>query len=145
MYAKGFLCVNDSSVSRSMRLKNVLQSYVPQQLLTNDKLHITSFDGSKWGEIERNAYNRVRKSHVIVFIMIRVFIQILPLCPPSPFLSPSVFRSLLTFPVPQTDIHSWRTTTIYSVRAEPARDEGCHSYSWSCCCKSYSMALHMIL
>lgn len=38
-------------------------------------------------------------------------------------------------PVPQTDIRSWRTTTIFSVKAGLVRDEGCHSYSWSCCCK----------
>lgn len=46
-----------------------------------------------------------------------------------------VFRSLLMSPAPQTDIQSWRMTTIYSVRAGSVRDGGCHSYSWSCCCK----------
>lgn len=62
-----------------------------------------------------------------------VFVQIPPLCSPPPFFC--VIRSSLTSPAPQTDIQSWRTTTIYSVRAGPVRDEGCHSYSWSCCCK----------
>ncbi|XP_067461548.1 5-methylcytosine rRNA methyltransferase NSUN4 [Thunnus thynnus] len=55
----GFLCVNDASVSRTMRLRKVLHSYVPKQLLTNEKLRITSFDGTKWGEIERNTFDRV--------------------------------------------------------------------------------------
>ncbi|KAM3604404.1 uncharacterized protein V6R79_010614 [Siganus canaliculatus] len=55
----GFLCVNDTSVSRTLRLRKVLHSYVPKQLLTDDKLRITSFDGTKWGEIERNTFDRV--------------------------------------------------------------------------------------
>uniref|UniRef100_A0A671XU21 5-cytosine rRNA methyltransferase NSUN4 n=2 Tax=Sparus aurata TaxID=8175 RepID=A0A671XU21_SPAAU len=55
----GFLCVNDSSVSRTTRLKKVLHSYVPKQLLTDEKLRVTSFDGTKWGEIERNTFDRV--------------------------------------------------------------------------------------
>uniref|UniRef100_A0A3B5LNW6 5-cytosine rRNA methyltransferase NSUN4 n=1 Tax=Xiphophorus couchianus TaxID=32473 RepID=A0A3B5LNW6_9TELE len=54
-----FLCANDLSVSRTSRLKRVLQSYVPKALLTDDKLRITSFDGTIWGEIERNAFDRV--------------------------------------------------------------------------------------
>ncbi|KAM7400942.1 hypothetical protein PAMA_005234 [Pampus argenteus] len=55
----GFLCVNDVSVSRTMRLKKVLHSYIPKQLLTNEKLRITSFDGTQWGEMERNTFDRV--------------------------------------------------------------------------------------
>ncbi|MEQ2310341.1 hypothetical protein AMECASPLE_007900 [Ameca splendens] len=54
-----FLCVNDSSVSRTSRLKRVLHSYIPKPLLTDDKLRITSFDGTMWGEIERNSFDRV--------------------------------------------------------------------------------------
>ncbi|XP_041848670.1 5-methylcytosine rRNA methyltransferase NSUN4 [Melanotaenia boesemani] len=54
-----FLCVNDSSVSRTMRLRKVLHSYIPKHFLTNEKLRITSFDGTKWGEIERNTFDRV--------------------------------------------------------------------------------------
>uniref|UniRef100_A0A665UIF7 5-cytosine rRNA methyltransferase NSUN4 n=2 Tax=Echeneis naucrates TaxID=173247 RepID=A0A665UIF7_ECHNA len=54
-----FLCVNDSSVSRTLRLRKVLQSYVPKPFLTDQNLRITSFDGTKWGEIERNTFDRV--------------------------------------------------------------------------------------
>ncbi|CAN9503212.1 unnamed protein product [Ophioblennius macclurei] len=54
-----FLCLNDSSVSRTQRLRKVLNSYVPKQFLANDRLRITSFDGTKWGEIERNTFDRV--------------------------------------------------------------------------------------
>ncbi|XP_029309528.1 5-cytosine rRNA methyltransferase NSUN4 isoform X2 [Cottoperca gobio] len=53
----GFLCVNDTSVSRTLRLRKVLQSYVPKPLLSDQKLCITSFDGTKWEE--RNTFNRV--------------------------------------------------------------------------------------
>ncbi|KAK2822186.1 hypothetical protein Q5P01_022251 [Channa striata] len=54
-----FLCVNDVSASRTLRLKRVLNSYVPRQFLTDDILRITSFDGTKWGEVERNTFDRV--------------------------------------------------------------------------------------
>ncbi|XP_069568690.1 5-methylcytosine rRNA methyltransferase NSUN4 [Brachyistius frenatus] len=54
-----FLCVNDSSVSRTLRLQNVLHSYVPKHFLIDEKLRITSFDGTRWGEIERNTFDRV--------------------------------------------------------------------------------------
>ncbi|XP_040910269.1 5-methylcytosine rRNA methyltransferase NSUN4 [Toxotes jaculatrix] len=54
-----FLCVNDTSVSRTLRLRRVLQSYVPKEFLTDDNLRITSMDGTKWGEIERNSFDRV--------------------------------------------------------------------------------------
>ncbi|XP_031711115.1 5-cytosine rRNA methyltransferase NSUN4 [Anarrhichthys ocellatus] len=57
--AIGFLCLNDASVSRTLRLRKVLNSYIPKPLLTDDKLRITSFDGTKWGEIERNTFDRV--------------------------------------------------------------------------------------
>ncbi|XP_051944659.1 5-methylcytosine rRNA methyltransferase NSUN4 [Hippocampus zosterae] len=54
-----FLCLNDSSISRTSRLKKVLQSYVPNELLSREKLRITSFDGTKWGEIEQNTFDKV--------------------------------------------------------------------------------------
>ncbi|XP_068427049.1 5-methylcytosine rRNA methyltransferase NSUN4 isoform X2 [Clinocottus analis] len=54
-----YLCVNDASVSRTMRLRKVLTSYFPKLLLADEKLRITSFDGTKWGEIERNTFDRV--------------------------------------------------------------------------------------
>ncbi|PWA13972.1 hypothetical protein CCH79_00017023 [Gambusia affinis] len=66
----GFLCANDSSVSRTSRLKRVLHSYVPKALLTDDKLRITSFDGTIWGEIERNSFDRVSSGHPIIFILL---------------------------------------------------------------------------
>ncbi|MEQ2174266.1 hypothetical protein GOODEAATRI_006095, partial [Goodea atripinnis] len=65
---EGFLCVNDSSVSRTSRLKRVLHSYIPKPLLTDDKLRITSFDGTMWGEIERNSFDRV--CYTIMFILL---------------------------------------------------------------------------
>lgn len=54
-----FLCVNDESISRTNRLRKVLHSYVPKQFLTDDKLRITSFDGTQWGEVERDTFDRV--------------------------------------------------------------------------------------
>nr|XP_057921971.1 5-methylcytosine rRNA methyltransferase NSUN4 isoform X2 [Doryrhamphus excisus] len=57
--AIGFLCLNDASVSRTLRLRKVLHSYVPKQLLSPERLRITSFDGTKWGEIEQNTFDRV--------------------------------------------------------------------------------------
>ncbi|XP_069368016.1 5-methylcytosine rRNA methyltransferase NSUN4 isoform X2 [Paralichthys olivaceus] len=54
-----FLCVNDSSASRTLRLRKVLHSYIPKHFFTENNLRITSFDGSKWREIERNTFDRV--------------------------------------------------------------------------------------
>ncbi|XP_056149548.1 5-methylcytosine rRNA methyltransferase NSUN4 [Lampris incognitus] len=54
-----FLSVNDSSASRTSRLNRVLHSYVPKELLTDNRLRITSFDGTKWGEIESQTFDRV--------------------------------------------------------------------------------------
>ncbi|KAI1883263.1 hypothetical protein AGOR_G00243410 [Albula goreensis] len=53
------LAVNDSSASRTARLRRVLQSYVPREHLTEDRVRITSFDGRRWGELERDTYDRV--------------------------------------------------------------------------------------
>ncbi|XP_034743463.1 5-methylcytosine rRNA methyltransferase NSUN4 [Etheostoma cragini] len=57
--AIGFLCLNDASVSRTLRLRKVLHSYIPKPLLTDEKLRVTSFDGTKWGEIEKDTFDRV--------------------------------------------------------------------------------------
>uniref|UniRef100_A0A3P9J4V0 5-cytosine rRNA methyltransferase NSUN4 n=1 Tax=Oryzias latipes TaxID=8090 RepID=A0A3P9J4V0_ORYLA len=54
-----FLCVNDASISRTSRLRKVLHSYVPKQFLTDERVRITSFDGTTWGEIEKNTFDRV--------------------------------------------------------------------------------------
>lgn len=69
MCFSGFLCVNDISVSRTYRLQRVLNSYVPKELLTEERMRITSFDGRKWGEIERDTFDRVSTeiiSHYLV-------------------------------------------------------------------------------
>uniref|UniRef100_A0A1A8LLG8 5-cytosine rRNA methyltransferase NSUN4 n=1 Tax=Nothobranchius pienaari TaxID=704102 RepID=A0A1A8LLG8_9TELE len=54
-----YLCINDSSMSRTSRLRKVLHSYVPKQFLTDENLRITSFDGTMWGEMERETFDRV--------------------------------------------------------------------------------------
>ncbi|XP_062261238.1 5-methylcytosine rRNA methyltransferase NSUN4 [Platichthys flesus] len=54
-----FLCVNDSTASRTTRLRKVLHSYLPKHFFTEKNLRITTFDGTKWGEIERNTFDRV--------------------------------------------------------------------------------------
>ncbi|CAL8346025.1 unnamed protein product [Merluccius merluccius] len=54
-----FLSVNDSSVSRTSRLKNVLHSFIPNHLLSTDRLRVTSLDGTQWAEFETNTYDRV--------------------------------------------------------------------------------------
>lgn len=63
VYPTGFLCVNDASISRTSRLRKVLHSYVPKQFLTDERVRITSFDGTTWGEIEKNTFDRVRPHH----------------------------------------------------------------------------------
>ncbi|XP_036609219.1 5-methylcytosine rRNA methyltransferase NSUN4 [Trichosurus vulpecula] len=50
------LAANDISGSRTQRLKQVLHSYVPQD---GSQVRITSQDGRKWGDLERNTYDRV--------------------------------------------------------------------------------------
>lgn len=58
--------MNDSSVSRTSRLRKVLRSYIPKQHLTDEKLRITTFDGTSWGEVEPNVFDRVNL--IIVFL-----------------------------------------------------------------------------
>lgn len=55
----GFLCVNDSSLSRTTRLRRVLHSYIPKVLLSESKLRISSCDGTMWGQAERDTFDRV--------------------------------------------------------------------------------------
>lgn len=103
---EGFLCVNDASVSRTSRLRKVLHSYVPKQFLNDEKLRITSFDGTKWGEIERNTFDRVSRRHGVSPVNIHSFQLVGYAWRYSLHLHLSyVCRSLLTFPVPQTGIH----------------------------------------
>ncbi|KAK6484296.1 5-methylcytosine rRNA methyltransferase NSUN4 isoform X1 [Huso huso] len=53
------LAANDSSVSRTGRLRRILQSYIPREHSTEDRVRITSFDGRRWGELESNTFDRV--------------------------------------------------------------------------------------
>ncbi|XP_028667310.1 5-methylcytosine rRNA methyltransferase NSUN4 [Erpetoichthys calabaricus] len=53
------LAVNDSSVSRTDRLKRVLQSYLPREHYIKENIRITSFDGRKWGDLESRTFDRV--------------------------------------------------------------------------------------
>lgn len=93
VYVKGFLCINDSSVSRTLRLRKVLHSYVPKHFLTNENLRITSFDGTKWGEIESNTFDRVSQCHIVTVILF-TFCS-LSLC----FYSKTLFCSAFFFPL----------------------------------------------
>ncbi|KAM4641546.1 5-cytosine rRNA methyltransferase NSUN4 [Discoglossus pictus] len=54
-----FLAANDQSISRSNRLRRVLQSYVPGDLRTEDKIRVTTLDGRKLGELESSTYDKV--------------------------------------------------------------------------------------
>lgn len=58
--------MNDSSVSRTSRLRKVLRSYVPKQHLTDEKIRVSTIDGTNWGDIERNVFDRVNL--IIVFL-----------------------------------------------------------------------------
>lgn len=64
--------MNDSSVSRTLRLKRVLHSYVPKQFLSDEKLRVTSFDGTKWGEIERDTFDRVSQRHMVKLLKLNL-------------------------------------------------------------------------
>ncbi|KAJ8406374.1 hypothetical protein AAFF_G00306050 [Aldrovandia affinis] len=57
--AIGHLAVNDFSASRTSRLRRVLQSYVPREYWSEDTVQITSCDGRKFGELERDTFDRV--------------------------------------------------------------------------------------
>ncbi|XP_051855804.1 5-methylcytosine rRNA methyltransferase NSUN4 [Antechinus flavipes] len=50
------LTANDISGSRTRRLRQVLRSYVPQDV---SQVRVTSQDGRKWGDLERDTYDRV--------------------------------------------------------------------------------------
>lgn len=128
----GYLCVNDSSVSRTSRLRTVLRSYVPKQHLTDDRIRVTSLDGTNWGEIERSVFDRVN-SIIGFFFFFNGNCKPFFHRPPHP--TAFVFRSWLMSPAPQTDTLSLRTTTTYSVKAGQERDEDCPSSSSSCCCR----------
>ncbi|KAG9460956.1 hypothetical protein GDO78_018590 [Eleutherodactylus coqui] len=52
-----YLVANDASVSHTNRLRRVLQSYVPRELRTEERVRLTSWDGAEWPE--EAAYDRV--------------------------------------------------------------------------------------
>ncbi|XP_063795571.1 5-methylcytosine rRNA methyltransferase NSUN4 [Pseudophryne corroboree] len=52
-----YLAANDDSISRCKRLRRVLQSYIPQELRTEDRVRVTSWDGADWPE--EGVYHRV--------------------------------------------------------------------------------------
>ncbi|KAM9000525.1 5-methylcytosine rRNA methyltransferase NSUN4 isoform X1 [Sarcophilus harrisii] len=52
----GHLTANDISGSRARRLRQVLRSYVPQDV---NHVQVTSQDGRMWGDLERDTYDRV--------------------------------------------------------------------------------------
>ncbi|XP_077076646.1 5-cytosine rRNA methyltransferase NSUN4 [Siphateles boraxobius] len=54
-----YLWANDLSVSRTTRLRRTLRSYVPKELLDENKIHITSTDGRQLGLTEENRFDRV--------------------------------------------------------------------------------------
>ncbi|MBN3298597.1 NSUN4 methyltransferase, partial [Amia calva] len=53
------LALNDSSVSRTARLRRVLQSYIPREHRSEDQVRITSFEGRTWVELEGETFDRV--------------------------------------------------------------------------------------
>ncbi|XP_062384947.1 5-methylcytosine rRNA methyltransferase NSUN4 [Sardina pilchardus] len=57
--AARFIWANDLSGSRMSRLQRTLNSCLPHDLLSEDKLYITSFDGREWHELGENAFDKV--------------------------------------------------------------------------------------
>ncbi|XP_018430692.1 PREDICTED: 5-methylcytosine rRNA methyltransferase NSUN4 [Nanorana parkeri] len=57
MHNCGFLAANDISISRTNRLRRVLHSYVPRHLRTEERVQVTSWDGTEWAE--HGSYDRV--------------------------------------------------------------------------------------
>ncbi|KAI4886041.1 hypothetical protein NFI96_028421, partial [Prochilodus magdalenae] len=57
--AARFLWANDLSGSRTTRLRRTLQSYLPKDLLTEDRVHITSLDGRQWRNKDELMFDKV--------------------------------------------------------------------------------------
>ncbi|XP_010004989.1 PREDICTED: 5-methylcytosine rRNA methyltransferase NSUN4 [Chaetura pelagica] len=53
----GHLAANDVSVSRTKRLYQILQSYVPKEI--RETVSITSYDGRDWGQLEGGTFHKV--------------------------------------------------------------------------------------
>lgn len=54
-----FLWANDISQSRTSRIQRTLNSCLPNELCSKDKLCLTSFDGRKWHELEEDNFDKV--------------------------------------------------------------------------------------
>ncbi|XP_036412145.1 5-methylcytosine rRNA methyltransferase NSUN4 isoform X1 [Colossoma macropomum] len=54
-----FLWANDLSGSRTARLRRTLQSYLPRELLTEDRVYITSLDGRQWRNKDEHQFDKV--------------------------------------------------------------------------------------
>ncbi|XP_017578114.2 5-methylcytosine rRNA methyltransferase NSUN4 isoform X1 [Pygocentrus nattereri] len=54
-----FLWANDLSGSRTARLRRTLQSYLPRELLTEDRVYITSSDGRQWRNKDEHKFDKV--------------------------------------------------------------------------------------
>lgn len=54
-----FLCANEWVSSRASRLKRTLNACLPKDMLTEEKLIFTSFDGRKMQNIEENNFDKV--------------------------------------------------------------------------------------
>ncbi|XP_009074060.1 PREDICTED: 5-methylcytosine rRNA methyltransferase NSUN4, partial [Acanthisitta chloris] len=53
----GHLAANDASVSRTKRLYQVLQSYVPKEV--RETVSVTSYDGRDWEQVEGRTFHKV--------------------------------------------------------------------------------------
>ncbi|XP_064372231.1 5-methylcytosine rRNA methyltransferase NSUN4 isoform X2 [Dromaius novaehollandiae] len=53
----GHLAANDVSISRTKRLHQILNSYVPKQI--RETVCVTSWDGRNWGELEGGTFHKV--------------------------------------------------------------------------------------
>ncbi|NXK55155.1 NSUN4 methyltransferase, partial [Chauna torquata] len=55
--ACGHLAANDVSISRTKRLHQILNSYVPKNI--RESVSVTSYDGRDWGELEGGTFHKV--------------------------------------------------------------------------------------
>ncbi|NXU49293.1 NSUN4 methyltransferase, partial [Turnix velox] len=53
----GLLVANDASISRTKRLQQVLQSYLPREI--RDTVTVTSHDGRQWEQLEGGTFQKV--------------------------------------------------------------------------------------
>ncbi|XP_018590238.2 5-cytosine rRNA methyltransferase NSUN4 [Scleropages formosus] len=53
------LTVNDVSESRMNRVRRTLQSYLPREVWSGNRVAMTTIDGQLWGEMARSTFDRV--------------------------------------------------------------------------------------